>query len=134
MHEDEMVVTDHLTDFVARLFVGAHRCDDGNAAVPHDFRRDEPDAQDVGIAVLFAESEPFRKMGAHDVAIEQCDGAAARFDMFRQDLRDCRFACAAESGEPDTAAALTSRGAQRRAPVLSVVALTKYSGRRTTSA
>jgi hypothetical protein len=76
VHEDEAVVTDHLADFVARRFVGAYRRDDRNTAMPHDFGRDEPDASNIGIAVVFAESKPLRQMGAHDIAIEQRDRAA----------------------------------------------------------
>jgi hypothetical protein len=40
--------------------------------------RDEPDAQDVGVAIQLAETEALDQVGAHSVAVENLDLVATR--------------------------------------------------------
>src|ERR1051326_6709536 len=57
---DEAFAADHVADAVARRAIGAHRRADDGAAMTHDLRGDESDAEDVRVAVFFRESESFR--------------------------------------------------------------------------
>ena len=100
---------------------GRDRRADRQPTVPRDLRGDEPDAQDVGLAVLAAEAQTLREMVAHDVAVERGDGAVAALeDVVHQGSGEGRLAGAGEPGEEEDgallgrAAAGPSRGSPRR--------------------
>ena len=65
---------------------------DGDDAVAGEQLRDEPDAPDVDIAILFAEPEPGTEGLTDLIAVEHLDAQAAGTQLGRDALPDRRFA------------------------------------------
>ena len=94
-------VADHLADHVAGLDVRRDGRTDHARAVPRQQLGHEPDAEDVGVAVLTAEAEALRQVGAHDVAVEVLDQHAAPLDLRPDQLGDGALPGPGQAGEPD---------------------------------
>ena len=67
------VLTDHLAGFLACGTVWADGRTDHCPACPYYFSGHKADAQDIRIAVFLAESQAFRKMRTHHIAVKDCD-------------------------------------------------------------
>src|SRR5262249_25043767 len=107
-------VLDQRAALVARLAVRGDRGHDRRDAVSREEVRHEPDPQDVRVAVLLREAEPFGEVRPDDVAVEELDLHAAPTDLRQQHLGERRLPGPGEAGEPDRETLLLGGGGHRK--------------------
>src|SRR5918994_1231673 len=90
---------------VPRLPVRGDRTTDRRDAVAGQQLRDEPDPEDVRVAVILREPQALRQVLADDVAVEDLGLQPSRTELVVEHLRDRRFPGAGEAREPHREAA-----------------------------
>ena len=101
VHEDLEEVRDAVVEFIPHRAVRGDGRRDGNHSIARKQFTDKADAPDVGVTVLFAESQAFRQVGPDHVAIQQFDLGACRAETPVEDLRKGAFAGPGEARKPD---------------------------------
>ncbi len=101
MHEDEATALfDERAHVLAYCIVRGDWRTNRNATVLGDFRRDEPDAPNVDITMLFREPELGREVRTNDVSIQQRDGTPTHFEKLDQhNICNGRFSGTGEAGK-----------------------------------
>ncbi len=95
----------------ARVLVRGDGRGDGNHAIAGEQLRDETDAPDVDVAILFAEPEAGAERLTNLIAVEHLDAQAARTQLCGNPLPDRRLAGTGQTGEPDRETAHPTIGA-----------------------
>jgi len=67
----------------------------------YDFGSHKSDSSNVGVTILFAESQSFRQVRSHDVTVQKGDLSAIFHQLGSEEFGGSGLPGPAETGEPD---------------------------------